>query len=48
MRIEDADPKPGMRYGGPAVTSNGAEAWLQNARETYGLVIRSLVLEGAI
>ena len=40
--------KPEMRYRGPEVTSSAAEAWFQEAREAYDLIVGSLILEGAI
>ena len=40
--------KPPMRYRGPEVTSSEAEAWFQEAREAYDLIVGSLILEGAI
>ena len=40
--------KPEMRYRGPEMASSDAEAWLQEAREVYGRIVGSLVLEGAI
>ena len=40
--------KPEMRYRGPEVTSSEADAWLRDAREAYGLIVGSLILEGAI
>ena len=40
--------QPRMRYRGPEVTSSEADAWLRDAREAYGLIVGSLILEGAI
>ena len=39
---------PNMRYHGPKVAANEAEAWLQEAHAAYDRIIGSLVLEGAI
>ena len=49
MKAADVvDWTPEMRYRGPKVAANEAEAWLQEAHAVYDRIIGSLVLEGAI